>query len=178
MTKPKERTKQYSKRGWLLIILFSGFSLCVQAQIPTDSLPKDPGSISVYSVQNLNFGSFSQGTSGGTVSVSPAGVRSVTGTVVAINQGGAVYPAIFEVEAAAGVVITVQNGSNVSLTGSNGGTMTLQLGASNPVSPFTSTVAPPGRTQVSIGGTLTVGNASTSRPGNYSGTFSVTFYQQ
>ncbi len=162
----------------LLTFLLSSFCVCAFAQIPTDTIPKDPSRISVYSVQNLNFGSVSQGSAGGTVTVTPTGIRSVTGTVLAINQGSAVFPAIFEVEAPAGVIVTFQNGPDATLAGSNGGTMTLRLGTSNPVSPFTSTVAPPGRTQVSIGGTLTVGNAATSRPGNYTGTFYIIFFQQ
>lgn len=162
----------------LLTILFTGISIVVFAQVPTDSLPKDPGRIAVYAVQNLNFGMISQGGSGGTVIVLPDGSRSVTGSVIAINQGSAVFPAIFEVEGPAGTMITLQNGPDVTLSGSNGGTMSLHIGSSNPVSPFINTVVPPGRTQVMIGGTLTVGNAVSSKPGNYNGTFSIIFFQQ
>ncbi|MBE7171971.1 MAG: DUF4402 domain-containing protein [Williamsia sp.] len=163
---------------WLLAFLFSWGSYAAFAQMPTDSLPRDPARISVYVVQNLQFGSISAGDGGGTVTVSPTGLRSVTGTVIALSRGGAVLPALFEVEAPAGVIVTLQNGADAPLTGSNGGNMTLRLGASNPVSPFTSSVAPPGRTQVSVGGTLTVGNSTVSRPGTYSGTFSILFFQQ
>lgn len=175
--------KVHLDRRWKTIrLLVAVWLTCISmfsvAQIPTDSLPKDPGRISVYSIQNLNFGSIYQGSSGGTVIVSPNGARSVTGSVVAINQGSAVFPAIFELEAPAGVLITIQNGADVPLAGSNGGTMSLHLGTSNPVSPFTSMVAPPGRMQVTIGGTLTVGNSTTSKPGNYNGTFSIIFFQQ
>ena len=162
----------------LLALLGVCLSLLCRAQLPTDSLPKDPSKISVYAVQNLNFGTIYQGNAGGTVTVSNAGARSVTGDVVAITQGSVVYPAIFEVEAPSGTVVTIQNGADATLTGSNGGTMTLRLGASNPTSPFTVTATPPARTQVSIGGTLTVGSTSVSKAGSYSGTFNIIFFQQ
>ena len=176
--KPKDTYKQRKHLHGLLTILLAGISMACFAQLPTDSLPPDPGRISVYNIQNLNFGAIYQGSGGGTVAVSPSGIRSVTGGVVAINQGGAVFPAVFEVEAPAGTIVTIQNGPDATLAGSNGGTMTLRLGASVPVSPVTTVITPPGRTQISIGGTLTVGNPVTSKPGNYSGTFSIIFFQQ
>lgn len=173
-------TSNHKKTGsrLLLTVLAVCCSLVSLAQLPTDSLPRDPGRISVYVLQNMSFGTIYQGSAGGTVSISTTGSRSVTGDVVAITQGGTAYPAIFEVEAASGTIVTIQNGANATLTGSNGGTMSLQLGASYPASPFTSTTTPPGRTQVSIGGTLTVGNTVTSKAGSYSGTFNIIFFQQ
>jgi hypothetical protein len=93
-----------------------------------------------------------------------------------LNFGFSYYPAIFDVEATSGLLITVMNGPDATLTGSNGGTLTLKLGASNPASPFVSTADPPYRKSVSIGGTLSMG--SLSPPGTYNGTFSVTFNYQ
>lgn len=177
-----ERRRNQDEKRRASRLLLTALALCLSlvsiAQIPTDSLPKDPALISVFAVQNLNFGTIYQGNAGGTVSVSTAGSRSVTGDVVAITRGSAVYPAIFEVEAPAGTIVTIQNGADVPLSGSNGGSMTLRLGASYPASPFTTTVTPPSRTQVSIGGTLTVGNTAASKAGNYSGTFNIIFFQQ
>ena len=162
----------------LMAAVFTVLSVAVSAQVPTDSLPKDPARLAVYAVQNLHFGTIYQGGAGGTVAVSPAGTRTVTGDVVAISRGSVASPAILEVVAPAGTLVTIQNGPDVQLTGSNGGTMTLHLGASSPVSPFTITIPPPGRTQINIGGTLTVGSTNTSKAGNYSGTFSIIFFQQ
>lgn len=145
---------------------------------PTDSLPGDPGAIYVYTYQNLKFGAFTQGASGGTVVIGTNGTRSVTGTVVALNLGITYFQAIFEVEAAPGSLISITNGADATLTGSNGGSITLQIGSSDPGSPFNTTVSPPSTTTVNIGGTITVGNAAAAPPGAYSGTFSVTFNQE
>ena len=146
------------------------------AQIdPTDSLPGDPGALTIYTVQNMSFGAFSIGNSGGTVVISNTGTRSVTGDVLGLNMGTYYYKAIFDVDGPQGAIVSILNGSDVTLTGSNGGSMLMHIGNSNPSSPFIITVAQPARTQVNIGGTLTVGNAAANPPGNYNGTFYITF---
>lgn len=163
---------------WLLVMLMSSVSLATYAQVPTDSLPGDPGAIYVYTYQHLKFGAFTQGASGGTVSIATDGSRTVTGTIVALNLGITFYQAIFDVEAPPGSLISITNGPDATLTGSNGGSITLQIGGSNPGSPFSTTVMPPARTPVSIGGTITVGNSTAAPPGSYSGTFYITFNQE
>ncbi len=75
-------------------------------------------------------------------------------------------------------MVSIMNGPNVTLTGSNGGTITLQIGAASTGASFVTTAIPPSRTQVRIGGTLTVGTPASNPSGNYTGTFSVTFIQQ
>lgn len=172
--------KQFRKGFFKIIMLFSAIAFCsdVKAQDPTDSLPGDPGAIYVYTYQNLQFGAFAQGGSGGTVTVSSSGGRSATGSLVLINQGGSFFQTIIDVEAAPGSLISITNGPDAVLTGSNGGTITLTIGSSDPGSPFATSVSPPARTPVSIGGTLTVGNTAASPPGNYSGVFYITFNQE
>lgn len=130
---------------------------------------------SVTTLQNLSFGTFSQGSSGGTVTISATGSRSVTGSVMPFNLGPSCFQAIFEVEAPAGTIISILAGPNATLRGSNGGSMTLQLGIADKGATFVSSVSPPASTQVSIGGTLTVGDAAASPPGTYTGTFYITF---
>ncbi len=170
---------RHSKIRYLIVLLAVVFSTDVKAQIdPTDSLPGDPGAIYVYTYQNLKFGAFTQGTSGGTVVVGNDGTRSVTGTVVALNLGITYFQAIFDVQAVPGSLISITNGPDATLTGSNGGSITLHIGSASPGSPFNTTVSPPATTAVSIGGTITVGNSSAAPPGAYSGTFSVTFNQE
>lgn len=138
--------------------------------------PPRPMKLSTY--QNLSFGAFITGYTGGTVIIYPDGTRSVTGDIIPVFQGYQHHPAIFEVEANPGVVITIMNGPDISLNGSNGGTLTLHLDGSIPESPFINTLRPPFRTQVRIGGTLIVGNMLDNPAGEYSGTFSVTFIQE
>lgn len=162
----------------LLAIALSFISIISFAQTPTDSLPGDPGAITVYTVQNMSFGAFSQGAGGGTLVLSNSGSRSSTGTVLPLNLGATYFHAIFEIDAPVGTIISILNGPAATLTGSNGGSMTLNLGTSSPGSPFSTSVASPGRTQVNVGGTLTVGNQAATPSGNYTGTFYITFNQE
>jgi hypothetical protein len=164
----------------LVMLLIGGIPALCYAQNPTDDddLPPDPGAMSVYTVQNMSFGTFSQGLSGGTVTVSANGTRSVTGTIVPLNLGVQHFEAVFEVDSPQGSIISIINGPDATLTGSNGGTMTLKIGNSDPQSPFTIIDPQPIKTPVRIGGTLTVGNATASPPGTYSGTIYITFNQE
>jgi hypothetical protein len=140
--------------------------------------PPRPISIYVNPAQGLIFGAFFQGATGGTVNIYPDGSRSVTGDLIQANLGTPFSPAIFEVDANPGTVIFILNGPDEYLTGSNGGSLRLHLGEASTGSLFISTINPPDRTQVRIGGTLTVGNALANPSGMYSGTFNVTFIQQ
>ena len=163
----------------LLVVLLVVLSNASFAQSgPTDSLPGDPGALSVYNVQNMSFGAFSHGAGGGSVTISGTGSRSFLGNITLLNLGISYFQAIFDIEAPQGSIISIMNGPNVTLTGSNGGSMTLQLGSSTPSSPFVNTVPSPSRTPVSVGGTLVVGNAAANPPGTYSGTFFITFNQE
>lgn len=172
-----------NKKQWIIkaflvtgTVFFSVFSF---AQInPTDSLPGDPGGISVYTVQNMSFGSFSTGSNGGTVIISTNGTRSVTGDLVPLNMGTLYFQAIFDIDAPLGSIVSILNGPDVTLTGNNGGTMSLRIGSSDPSSPFITTVSQPARTQASIGGTLTVGSPAANPSGTYTGTFYITFNQE
>lgn len=154
------------------------FFYCISLQSIAQEAPPRPIVVYVNPAQGLNFGSFTQGISGGSVIIYPTGVRSTTGDVLQLSSGIPFSPAIFEVEANVGTVVSILNGPNIQLSGSNGGSMTLQLGSSNTGSPFIANVAPPGRTEVRIGGTLYVGSPLANPGGEYSGTFMVTFIQE
>lgn len=151
--------------------------LMIYMSVSAQEMPPRPITVTVITSQYLSFGNFAQGALGGTVNVSPSGTRSWTGNIVLLT-GGSVSPALFDVVANPGTLITIVNGSDVSLNGSNGGTLTLHIGASSTGSPFITTVARPTPTHVYIGGTLTVGNPGANPPGDYSGIFQVTFVQQ
>ena len=137
-----------------------------------------PRPMRVSTFQHLSFGAFINGNSGGTVTVDPGGSRSVTGDIIPVYLSQQFHPAIFEVEANAGVIINILNGPDVWLIGSNGGTLLLHIGSSLPLPPFINTTKPPFRTQVMVGGTLTVGNSLANPPGNYTGDFFITFFQE
>jgi hypothetical protein len=149
---------------------------------PMDSFAQEqpPRPIAVYvsPIQGLSFGDIILGPTGGTVTVSPTGSRSSTGSIILGDFGGSFTPALFEIEANPGTLISILNGPNVILNGSGGGTLTLVVGNSDPASPFICTLSYPSRNQIRIGGTLQVGNTASNPPGNYSGTFSLTFIQE
>jgi hypothetical protein len=158
----------------IISLLLLTCSFTIIAQPP----PPRPITIYVNPAQGLIFGAFFQGPAGGTVIVYPDGSRSVTGSLVQANLGYPFSPAIFEVDANPGTLISIMNGPDVTLTGSNGGSIRLHIGAASTGAQFTTIVAPPGRTQVRVGGTITIGNALANPSGSYSGSFSVTFIQQ
>ncbi len=162
---------------------FTIFSLCrilifLFIQLSVIGQPHPPRPLQVFTVKDINFGAFCQGISGGTVIISSSGFRSTTGDIQQLNLGYQFYPAIFEIEALPGTIISITYGGNAIMTGSNGGTLTMQPGGSNPQSPFGTTINPPGRTQITVGGTLIVGNPNANPPGSYSGTFTVVFNQE
>lgn len=156
----------------IILFLLKGLATCAQEQ------PPRPIVVYANPAYGLIFGSFFQGTSGGTVTISPDGSRSVSGDVIQADLGVPFSPAIFEIDANPGTLISILNGPDATLSGSNGGSVSLHIGSSNTGTPFIATVAPPGRTQVRIGGTLTIGSAMANPSGDYSGTFSVIFIQE
>ena len=112
------------------------------------------------------------------MTVFPGGSRSSTGDVVLLSLGYLFTPAMFYVRANPGTVLSVLVNPPVTLTGSNGGTMTLQTGGTLPASPFVTTLPWPQQTTLLLGGTLTVGNIGANPAGSYTGTFNVTFVQE
>lgn len=152
----------------LLVFILAGYSACAQHK-----------AITIYTnpTQSLSFGAFVQGNSGGIISIDPSGSRSVTGSLIQTNLGAGFSAALFEIDADVGTLINISNGPDVILNGSNGGSMTLHIGASSLGPSFSTSVPSPGRTQLSIGGTLTVGSPQANPPGNYSGSFTITFIQ-
>jgi hypothetical protein len=159
-------------RFFTLLLFMTGIAPGLSAQ----EEPPRPMKVSTY--QHLSFGAFINASSGGTVTIDAGGSRSVTGDIIPVFQGMQYHPAIFEVEANPGVIISLMPGAPVVLSGSNGGTLLLNVGNSLPVSPFVNTTHPPFRTQVMVGGTITVGSMLASPAGNYTGEFFITFIQQ
>lgn len=154
------------------------FMVLVFLNLSANAQEHPPRPMQVSTFQNLSFGAILQGTTGGNIIIDPQGSRSVTGDIIPVNMGFSYFPAIFEVEANPGSLITIVNGPDVTLNGSNGGTITLHVGSSLPTSPFVNTKSPPFRTQIRVGGTLIISNSLANPAGNYFGTFSITFAQQ
>jgi len=142
------------------------------ANVNAQEKPPKPITVKVRNYQPLAFGTFIQGGNYGTVLITPQGARSATGSIFLMSS--TFSPALFDIESIPGTLITVHNGVNATLTGGTG-TLELQIGDSNPPSPFITTGE---HTTVTIGGTLIVQSLSANPAGPYSGTFEVTFIQQ
>ncbi len=163
-----------------VILKFFVLALLHLLFLPGASIAQEmpPKPVSLYFNQNLSFGAFSPGSSGGTVTVNSNGVRFATGTVILVSQGYLFFPAIFELEGNPGTITHFLAGPDATLTGSGGGTMTLHLGDVTPADPIIINVAPPGRIQIRIGGTLTVGGQAANPPGFYNGYFTIMIIQE
>lgn len=160
----------------LLIALSILLLQLMHHQVMAQEEPPRPLEVNLY--QHLSFGTFVLGYSGGIITILPDGSRSVTGDIIPLYTNTQYHPAIFEVLANPGVIINIANGPDVLLNGSNGGHMLLHPDASLPASPFINATRPPFKTQIMIGGTITVGNALENPAGEYTGQFFITFIQQ
>ncbi len=160
-------------RMTLLLLLFV-LCLTASAQEP----PPRPVIVTFNEAQPLAFGAFSPGTGGGTVTVAPNGNRSSSGDVVLLSMGFLYTPAMFYVRANQGTVLSVLVSPPVTLAGSGGGSLTLQVAGTLPASPFVTTLPWPQQTTVVVGGILTIGNIGSNPPGNYTGNFSITLIRE
>jgi hypothetical protein len=160
-----------------LLIFFCMFVCTILLKLPAMSQerPPKPISVRVSTIQHLSFGSFIQAGNYGTVTVTHQQMRTATGSIILPNLSSIVTSALFEVDAIPGTLITIVNGPDSSLNGSNGGTIMLKPGDASTGSPF---IATSETTNVFIGGTLTIGPLSANPAGAYNGTFQVTFIQQ
>lgn len=138
--------------------------------------PPRPITVTVHLVQNLSFGTFYQGSTGGSVIISPTGSRSSTGDIVLLT--GAFSEGLFDVVGNPGTIVSLLDGPDGTLNGSNGGTLTVNIRNTDMLHPFIITTVPPSATVLSIGGTLYVGTPPGNPPGIYSGTFTLTFVQE
>lgn len=122
----------------------------------------------------LSFGAF-VAASGGTVTIATSGGRTRTGSVILVNQGGIAAAAQFTVSGTPGATftITLPADGTVFLSDGASGSMALNSFTSNPAPTASAGLLSGGGTAtISVGATLTVGNAQS--PGNYSGSFNVT----
>ena len=166
----KQHTSSLRKKVILMatgIILLFAASTEIRAQEP----PPRPPSITL--TIDLSFGAFYHGAAGGTVTISPAGARTSTGDVVLIGLGYPFSAAHYNVYSNPGTVISILNGPDVPIIWGSY-SMNLHIGASDPPSPFVNTNPYSVPTELTVGATITVGNALANPPGNYSGTFDIT----
>ena len=155
-----------------LFFIATSLSVCAQENPPI------PIKVEVRTSQFLNFGSFTAGINGGTVTVNHQGNRTHTGDIFLLNLGASPSPALFDVTANPGTIIQISAPTNVMLTGTNGGTIYLDINSFSTGETFITTANPPGVNEVFVGGTLRIGTQSEAPPGQYNGTFNLTFIHQ
>lgn len=164
--------------GRVLPVMAALMLLCIAVPLQAQEPPPRPIIVTANPSQPLAFGAFSPGVAGGTVTVSPSGTRSAGGSVVLLSLGYVYTPAMFYVRANPGTVLSVLVPPPSILTGSGGGTLSLQIAGSLPSSPFVTTLPWPQQTTLLVGGTLTVANIATNPPGTYTGTYSITLIRE
>lgn len=167
----------YVRRALFYVMLFMMVTGSV-TEAGAQQMPPRPVIVTANPSQPLSFGAFTLSLSGGTVTVHTDGSRSFTGDLFLFGMGYTFSPAMFYIRANPGTVVALLNPPPSILTGSNGGTMTLTIDSTLPLSPFVTTVPWTSQTTVLVGGTLSVGNIVTNPPGSYSGTFNLTFVQE
>ncbi len=158
----------------LPFLLFSGMILLTEKAFAQED-PPTPIVVTVSILQHLSFGTFIQNGVSGTVTVTPQGSRMASGSIILPTFFSVVTPSLFEVASKPGTLITISNGPDTQLSGSNGGFLTLHVGEASTGATF---ITSTNNTQVFIGGTLLVNSVLANPPGEYSGIFQVTFIQQ
>ncbi len=183
----KKRSESYyssiEKKKYRFLYLFLFFhTLAVPnlfSQIQEAAYSSPPNQMEVRVTQPLSFGSFSPGFSGGDIIVSPYGNRTVTGTIVAFPDMTPL-PARFEVRLIPNRIVHIVLPTDATLTHTEGkGKMTVtNFTTDKPGNTFITTSGNPFINPVHIGATLKVQNSTVNPPGNYRGTFTVTFVQE
>jgi len=152
--------------------------VCVNALYAQPDLPQR--SLTITATQAIHFGTLCvTGEAGGTVTVGYDGSRSSTGSIALLSIAPAAQPAIFEIKLCQGRNVIITFSATTNLTGSNGGSLTLDIGPTekgiNGAS-FTTNSDCNFITPLRVGGTLNI--PGTAIPGTYTGSFDITFNQE
>lgn len=171
--------KIISNRGivkLLVLTAFFYFNLSISSAQP--DLPQRD--ITITATQAIHFGTFVlTGAGGGTVVLGHNGSRNSTGDVALSALAPAAQPAIFDIKLCQGRNVTITYDPTTTLTGSNGGSFTLNLGPTEkgvsgsqfPVNNDCNFI-----TTLRVGGTLNIPGGSPA--GTYTGNIFITFEQE
>ena len=150
-----------------------------RSNIRTLSIVK-PQTITATQTQSINFGTYCvNGTSGGTVTIGWNGSRTSTGDIFLLNCKPVAQPAIFEIRLSTGRTISFSYAPTGILNGSNGGSLTFDIGPSEyGINGSTFTVNSDSNFFIpfKVGGTLHI--PANAVQGTYSGNFDITFNQE
>jgi hypothetical protein len=163
------------KLFWLpFLFLFLSGAAKAQATVSAQAFAEIIEALAANEDEPLNFGRFTPGSSGGSVIISPDGLRSVRGTVM--PAGGVYSPGRFLVTGAPGASFTISlpDEETVLMHQQSGNTMQVNGWISDPPPGDAANLADGSRV-VSIGATLNIGNMEENPVGMYAGTFVLTF---
>lgn len=159
-------------------VIITSLVLSVSYSYGQPSLP--PRFIEVNATQSLQFGTFAlTGGAAGRVLVGYDGGRTASGSVALLAVAPYAQPAIFEVKLLQGRNINIDFSAITSLTGSDGGTLTLNIGPTDKgisAANFPTNNSRDFTTLLRVGGTLDIPSGAI--PGFYTGTFFITFNQE
>lgn len=160
-----------NKRFLKLFLLTIVFSFCVNFSF---------AQLTVTDTQAINFGTFClTGGAGGTVTVGYDGSRTSTGDILLLSMAPTAQPAIFEIKLCPGGNVSITFDATITLTGSNGGELTLDIGPTEK-GPNGSIFATNSDcniiTPLHVGGTLNIPGTAIS--GTYTGSLAITINQQ
>jgi hypothetical protein len=163
-----------TKTALLLLSLLIGLSVKSQTAVEGQAYAEVIMALTAYENNQLSFGKFSVGETGGQLILSPDGVLSVQGSIH--HGGGTVQPGKFIISGHADATFTVQLPTGPALL-SNGHnhSMTVDNWNADPSIENLSGILSGGTETVSIGATLYVGPIEQNPIGIYTGTYSLTF---
>tara|TARA_R110001583_G_scaffold112949_1_gene263253 strand:- start:447 stop:965 length:519 start_codon:yes stop_codon:yes gene_type:complete len=156
------------------ILFFFFFGILAYSQ---PALPQR--TITVQATQSLHFGTFALiGSNSGTVTVGYDGTRT-SNNIYLSPISPTSQPAIFDIKLCQGRNVTITYAPTTTLTGSNGGTFTMNIGPTEKGISGTKFAVDTNCnfiTTIRVGGTLNI--PSFSPAGVYTGTFEIIFEQE
>jgi hypothetical protein len=129
--------------------------------------------VNIAKTQNLQFGSVTRPSSGsGSLTLTPGGVASVTGSNVRRFPSPAATPAQFTVSGEGGQAVTVSVPTTMTLSGSSGSVTATLSATGNGAQVLSGSTGSAGTVQVNVGGTVPL--TGSSALGTLTGTLTVT----
>ena len=162
----------YKETFLLLLLTFSVFEIKAQENPPV------PIEVEVRAAQFLNFGSFTVGPNGGTVTVSPSGSRTSNNDIYLLNLGATHSYAIFDVYANPGTIIEIQPHMETTLSGPSGSDVRLKVDIYQDIIPGPTFIVTESPKEVIVGGSLHINSQAAGPPGSYNGNLRLTFIHQ
>jgi hypothetical protein len=167
------KNRNYGKGTLFAAMFLNSIVALAQPGLPQRTLTVTP-------TQAIHFGTLCvTGGAGGSVTVGYDGTRTSAGNITLLSISPTARPAIFEIKLCQGRNVIITFSATTILTGSNGGTLILDIGPTEmgiDGASFTTNADCNYITPLRVGGTLHV--PGTALPGTYTGSFEITFNQE